>query len=52
MQFLGRLDDQVKVNGYRIELGEIENVIKRAECIDDAIAMTVETNGKKEIVQP
>ena len=29
---------------------EIENVIKRAECIDDAIAMTVETNGKKEIV--
>lgn len=50
VQFLGRLDDQVKVNGYRIELGEIENVIKRAECIDDAIAMTVETNGKKEIV--
>ena len=34
VQFLGRLDDQVKVNGYRIELGEIENVIKRAECID------------------
>lgn len=50
VQFLGRLDDQVKINGYRIELGEIENVIKRVECIDDAIAMTVETNGKKEIV--
>ncbi|MFE7749069.1 amino acid adenylation domain-containing protein [Streptomyces sp. NPDC057428] len=24
VDFLGRLDDQVKVNGYRIELGEIE----------------------------
>lgn len=50
VQFLGRLDDQVKVNGYRIELGEIENVIKKADCIDDAVAMIVEVNGKKEIM--
>lgn len=50
IQFLGRIDDQVKLNGYRIELGEIENVIKKFEKIDDAVAMIVERNGKKEIM--
>lgn len=29
MNFLGRIDDQVKLRGYRIELGEIESVIER-----------------------
>ncbi|WP_164466160.1 non-ribosomal peptide synthetase [Chryseobacterium carnipullorum] len=27
IEFLGRKDNQVKINGYRIELGEIENVL-------------------------
>lgn len=50
IQFLGRLDDQVKVNGYRIELGEIENIIKKESYIDDAVAMIAEHNGKREII--
>jgi acyl-coenzyme A synthetase/AMP-(fatty) acid ligase/acyl carrier protein len=28
IEFLGRIDDQVKIGGYRIELGEIETVLR------------------------
>ncbi|MBW4417922.1 MAG: amino acid adenylation domain-containing protein [Myxacorys californica WJT36-NPBG1] len=37
LQFLGRMDEQVKLRGYRIELGEIETVLKQ----HPAIAATV-----------
>ncbi|MFF2144926.1 amino acid adenylation domain-containing protein [Kitasatospora sp. NPDC058190] len=29
LEYLGRVDDQIKLNGFRIELGEIESVIAR-----------------------
>lgn len=49
-EFLGRMDDQIKLNGYRIELGEIENVIKKQQNVDDAIALIAEQNGRRKIV--
>ncbi len=33
IEFLGRTDDQVKINGFRIELGEIERVASRHPAV-------------------
>ena len=38
IQFLGRLDDQVKVRGYRIELGEVEAVMREHPAVLEAVA--------------
>jgi amino acid adenylation domain-containing protein len=41
LEYLGRNDQQVKVNGFRIELGEIEQVLRGHEYVDDvAVAAT------------
>jgi amino acid adenylation domain-containing protein len=37
LEFLGRVDFQVKVRGYRIELGEIEAVLSRLEGVREAV---------------
>ncbi|WP_240603716.1 amino acid adenylation domain-containing protein [Rhizobium changzhiense] len=37
--FLGRLDDQVKINGYRVELGEIEAWLIKAPGIEQCAAV-------------
>jgi amino acid adenylation domain-containing protein len=39
VEFLGRMDDQVKVRGYRIELGEIENKLLEHENIKEAVVV-------------
>jgi acyl carrier protein len=42
VEFLGRLDHQVKVRGYRIELGEIEFALRQCEEIADAVVVAAE----------
>lgn len=44
MEFLGRMDRQVKLHGYRIELGEIEAALKRMSGIENAVAVITEYN--------
>ena len=39
LEYLGRVDDQVKVRGYRIELGEIESVLFAHEGVRDAVVV-------------
>ncbi|MBW4563378.1 MAG: amino acid adenylation domain-containing protein [Mojavia pulchra JT2-VF2] len=42
LEFLGRIDEQVKVRGYRIELGEIEAVIGHHPGVQQAVVMARE----------
>ena len=52
IDFLGRMDFQVKLNGYRIELGEIEAVLRTQPAVAEALA-SVETNprtGRRQLV--
>ena len=50
LQFLGRLDGQVKVRGYRIELGEIEVALSQHPSVKEAAAGVYEPSpGDKRI---
>lgn len=42
IEFLGRIDHQVKVRGFRIELGEIEATLRQHPAVRDAIVMVRE----------
>ncbi|HEX7978691.1 MAG TPA: amino acid adenylation domain-containing protein [Gemmatimonadaceae bacterium] len=42
IEFLGRLDEQVKVRGFRVELGEIEVVLARHPRVRQAVVALVD----------
>ncbi|MBO1055820.1 MAG: amino acid adenylation domain-containing protein [Dolichospermum sp. JUN01] len=44
IEFIGRKDNQVKVNGYRVDPGEIEYQISRYAEIEKAIVLPIEVN--------
>ena len=51
MEFLGRLDDQVKLRGYRIELGEIETaLLQLSEVSQCTVAVRTDDGGNKQLV--
>jgi amino acid adenylation domain-containing protein len=39
VEYVGRLDQQVKVRGYRIELGEVEEALQRHESIRESVVV-------------
>jgi len=49
IQFLGRVDNQVKLRGYRIELGEIEAVLREHAAVRESvvIASDDQVGGKR-----
>jgi len=47
IEFLGREDDQVKINGYRIELGEIEETMRQHPGVKNAVAVSAKGRSDK-----
>jgi acyl carrier protein len=39
LEFLGRMDDQVKVRGYRVELGDIEHALRAHPGVEVAVVV-------------
>ena len=51
IDFLGRVDHQVKVRGFRIELGEIEHALARHEAVKEcAVVAQTKQNGDQYLV--
>jgi amino acid adenylation domain-containing protein len=45
LEFLGRLDAQVKVSGYRVEVTEIETALRRLPQISDGVVLAEAADG-------
>ncbi len=51
LQYIGRLDNLVKLHGYRIELGEIESVLAKHRAVrQSAVMIREDTPGAKRLV--
>lgn len=51
IEYLGRIDHQVKIRGQRVELGEIEAVLREYEGVHDCVAVARgQTASEKRIV--
>jgi amino acid adenylation domain-containing protein/thioester reductase-like protein/non-ribosomal peptide synthase protein (TIGR01720 family) len=46
VEFLGRIDRQVKVNGYRVELEHVESALRSLSGVEGASAFLVDIYGK------
>lgn len=50
LQFLGRVDEQVKIRGHRVELGEIESVVSGHPGVAESAVTAREQEGSRRLV--
>ena len=50
LEYLGRIDHQVKIHGFRIELGEIESVLNSHPALRESAVICDESAGEKRLV--
>ncbi len=51
IEFLGRIDHQVKIRGHRIEPGEIESALRGCPGVDDAVVVArADASGDRRLV--
>ncbi|MEU6664779.1 amino acid adenylation domain-containing protein [Streptomyces sp. NPDC046727] len=51
LEFLGRIDNQVKVRGFRIELGEVEVALREeAGVLDAAVVCRTDASGDRQLL--
>ena len=49
IEFLGRIDSQIKIRGLRIELGEIESQISKIDYVEKCIVTAIEKGDERYI---
>ncbi|MEH2050450.1 amino acid adenylation domain-containing protein [Nostoc sp.] len=50
LEYLGRIDAQVKLRGFRIELGEIESLLLQHYLVKEAVVILYETDNNPRLV--
>lgn len=50
IEFIGRIDNQIKLRGFRIELGEIESVLLQYRAVKEAIVTVHKTENNQSLI--